>query len=760
MSRHFERPRSLQLSVPRYALALLAAFTLIPAATASAAWRVVTFDHTVQAADRAALDRAGALGVHPSGARSYVAHLSRAGAERIAARGASVRRVAAADKVASNLRPGAELATVVRLRDGRRHSEVVRLDAALTPFALARRADVLYVGTTPVRMHFDDEGAAQIQAGNLDPDGKPLPDYSGWLDRIGFNGKDVRIAVVDSGVDAEHPDLEGKVVERIDYEYDRLPVQPATPTDVDEIGHGTHVAGIIVGNPNQDSQFAFKDEQGFLYGLGAAPGAGLVAQNGISLTSPELVPLIPILARDAVRAKAYAWNASWHTGEGTGVGYLESARIVDGLVRDADDETPGNQPFAMVFSAGNEGSKEKTITSPKEAKNVITVGATKGQRATGSSDEMASFSSRGPARDGRIEPTVSAPGEAISSARSKPGGGLCFEPAGNSPIHSLCSGTSMAAPHVAGGVAILVDWWRRGHAGADPSPALVKSLLVNSATDMGERDVPNGDEGWGRVNLSGHFATPDADRIVVDQTDLLSEPGAGRTIRFTPVDPAKPLRATLVWTDAPGKAAASDEEKEQPVLVNDLDLTVSAPGGAVFTGNAFAGGRSVPGGAADRLNNVENVWLDQAGTGTYTLAVAARALPGDGVPGAGDSTDQDYALVVSNARPVVELPSGTPLAAPLAPPALRILNRRAKAGRRIAVRLQSGVAVRKLTVTLSRARKAYARAKVARLVPGKAITLRLRTSRRARPGRYVLTVKGRTADGRAVAVQRRFTLRR
>ena len=723
-------------------LALALAFLLIPASAADAAWRTVTFDHTVQAADRAALDRAGARAVHPAGARSYVFFSQRA--PRLA--GARVRRIPAAAKIAPGI---GELATVIRHRGGRRVTQVVRLDAALTPPALARRADVLHVGTAPLRMHPEDEGGAQLLAGNH-VGGKPQPGYEQWIEKTGVSGRGVRIAIVDTGLDASHPDIEGKVVERIDYE---LPVPADTPLDVDEQGHGTHVAGIVAGNPNQEGPFAFLDDEGLYFGMGVAPGADLVAQNGIALTSPDLVPLIPMLTRDAVRAQAYAWNASWHTGEGTGAGYLESARVLDGLVRDGDLETPGNQAFAMVFSAGNEGSGEQTITSPKEAKNIITVGATKGQRAGGSTEEMASFSSRGPAMDGRIEPTVVAPGEAISSARSKPAGGLCFEPAGTSPIHSNCSGTSMAAPHVAGAVALLVDWWRRGHA-TDPSPAMTKALLVNSATDLLDRDIPNGDEGWGRVDLGRHFATPD--KVLVDQTELLTEPGTARTLRLEPVDPAQPLRATLVWTDAPGKAVVTEEERTRPSLVNDLDLALAAPDGTVYNGNVFTEGRSVPGGAADRLNNVENVWLDQAGTGTYTLTVAANALPGDGVPGLGDTTDQDYALVIANARVLPEPVAAPALAAPL--PSLQIRTRRAKLRRRVGVALRTNVPLRGLSAVLSRKRRGVARAKLTRLTRSGRLTLRL--PKRTKPGTYILTVKARTLDGRAVATQRTLRLSR
>lgn len=89
--------------------------------------------------------------------------------------------------------------------------------------------------------------------------------------------------------------------------------------------------------------------------------------------------------------------------------------------------------------------------------------------------------------------------------------------------------------------------------------------------------------------------------------------------------------------------------KAAPALVNDLDLRVTAADGTPWTGNTFVGGKSQPGGDADRLNNVENVYLD-APSGTYGVSVTAANLPGDGVPGNETATDQDFALVVTNGR--------------------------------------------------------------------------------------------------------------
>jgi serine protease AprX len=99
---------------------------------------------------------------------------------------------------------------------------------------------------------------------------------------------------------------------------------------------------------------------------------------------------------------------------------------------------------------------------------------------------------------------------------------------------------------------------------------------------------------------------------------------------------------TLAWSYAPAAPNASRE------LVNDLDLSLVASDGATFRGNHFSKGRSVPGVKRDKREVVENVFIDRP-MGTYTVDVRAFNLPGDGVPFAGDATDQDFALVISNA---------------------------------------------------------------------------------------------------------------
>jgi serine protease AprX len=104
---------------------------------------------------------------------------------------------------------------------------------------------------------------------------------------------------------------------------------------------------------------------------------------------------------------------------------------------------------------------------------------------------------------------------------------------------------------------------------------------------------------------------------------------------------------TLTWTDAPGPGLG----KKTPAWVNDLDLRVRS-GGDIYLGNVFAKGWSAKGGKADRMNNLENVYLKRAGKGLYEVVVDAANIIGDGLPNRKDPTDQDFALVITNARKV------------------------------------------------------------------------------------------------------------
>jgi subtilisin family serine protease len=497
---------------------------------------------------------------------------------------------------------------------------------------------VLSLSYASPRGYFDDEISSQIVIGNTQTGGTVTgPGYLAALSNLGLSGNGVIWAVTDSGVDLSHPEFAGGRIAG-GYTFPGCPAGTGLGDDNANGGHGTHVAGIIAGAGTLN----ILDANSFNYGVGVAPQAKIFAQNPICLGGQPWPPAggWQENSKQAILGGALGTNNSWTSGEGTNVGYTNGARAHDFIVRDGNFDTATvNDPFVVVFSAGNSGPNANTLTAPKESKNPIIVGASNNQRA-GSIDNIASFSSRGPAVDGRILPTITAPGAAVASTRRVAGAQQCGTAiTGTNGNYALCSGTSMAAPQVSGMAALLIEWYRARFAGATPSPAMLKALMVNGAIDMaGVADtIPNTVEGWGRVNLKD---TATNNKILLDQTQILTEPGAAFERTWAAADTTKPVRLTLTWTDAPAAISAN------PTLVNDLDLTVTV-GANTYLGNVFASGLSATGGSPDRKNNVESVYLPP-GTQSLRFNVRAQSLPGDGVPNSGDATDQDFALVCDN----------------------------------------------------------------------------------------------------------------
>lgn len=506
--------------------------------------------------------------------------------------------------------------------------------------ALAASRAVLWIEPAP-KMRLHDEVASRIVAG----DG---PTQQTLMQSLGYDGAGVTVAVADSGLDsgetnAMHPDLQGRVRALFYY---------GTPGQLfdaaDEHSHGTHVAGIIAGNGDSGET----DENGFLYGLGVAPGAGIIGQrifDGLGGYAPP--PSFEKLTRDAKRAGADIGSNSW--GDDTQGRYDLSAMEFDELVRDADALTAGDQPYILEFSAGNAGPGYQTVGSPAVAKNVIATGASQNERFDlplpdfaiydSGRDAMADFSSRGPCEDGRIKPDIVAPGTWIASLRS------IYADDNNAwwPIsqnYMYQGGTSQAGPHVSGAAAVFVQYWRAGHTGVTPSPALTKAALINSATDMDdfvETDAaPNADEGWGRVDLPGLIASSRSYDFVDQSVSLTNSAVYEKRILIGGAE--EELKITLAYTDVPGSPAAGI------ALVNDLDLEVLAPDGHLYRGNRFnEDGESIPDTTIpDTINNVEGVRLLAPVPGEYVVRVRGSRVVDDArldTP----ALDQDFALVIS-----------------------------------------------------------------------------------------------------------------
>jgi hypothetical protein len=181
---------------------------------------------------------------------------------------------------------------------------------------------------------------------------------------------------------------------------------------------------------------------------------------------------------------------------------------------------------------------------------------------------------------------------------------------------------------------------------------MTKAYLMNSArylTGTGANDkLWSNSQGMGELDLG--MAFDGVPRLLQDEvaSNLFTASGQTQVFTGTIVDPTKPFRVTLAWTDPPGSTTGA-------ALDNDLDLTVSV-GCDAYKGNVFSGDHSVAGGSADHRNNVESVFLPAGVTGDFTVTVIADNINSDALNN-GDAVDQDYALVIYNAQSITNPPN-------------------------------------------------------------------------------------------------------
>ena len=294
-------------------------------------------------------------------------------------------------------------------------------------------------------------------------DGKVKADLADTVAQIGApevwaggnTGAGVDVAVLDTGVDAEHPDLAGQIEASQSF----VPGEDVT----DWHGHGTHVASTIAGTG------AASDGRE----KGVAPGAdlqiGKVLDNAGSGQDSWLIAGMEWAARER---KAKVISMSLGAGPSDGTDPLSQA------VNELSAETGA----LFVIAAGNSGPDRSTVGAPGAADAALTVGA------VDSSDHLADFSSRGPRLiDQALKPEITAPGVNVLAARSQ----FARDGAG---LYQTMSGTSMATPHVAGAAALLAvahpDW----------TGQQLKDALVSTAKETPDYGPYEG--GSGRVDIA------------------------------------------------------------------------------------------------------------------------------------------------------------------------------------------------------------------------------------------------------------------
>lgn len=491
--------------------------------------------------------------------------------------------------------------------------------------AAAQVPGVYSIQLEPVSGGLRGEMSNQVNVNNLDGSNVTFPGYASWLASLGVDGSGVIIANVDAGVQNTHPDLASRL----------LPCTGDTCGGSATSGHGTHTAGIMVG----DGSSEIIDGSGFLRGLGMAPGANLVEQ----VYDPWFQQpggMLQLISDSYANGASISSN-SWGPAD-VPQGYDNDTMQVDIGIRDADPNTPGNQPLTYVLSIMNGFGGNQTQGSPDEAKNTLSIGSTNMQSSDGTQlatiDDLSANTAHGPALDGRTIPHMVAPGCYVDSTVSNGHGTLC--------------GTSMAAPSVSGAVALFIQYYRGLFGGADPSPALIKAAFLPVAHDLsGHKDADNNTlghpfdskQGWGRMD-SAAALNPPVPVAYFDHPVTLGESGEQWLQTMAPADPGQPVRVMLVWTDAPGHGLGGST----PAWNNDLDLVVEIGDDSYWGNNFGLDGWSQAGLSADAMNNTEGVFLRPGATGDLTIRVVASNINSDGVPNQGDVTDQDFALVCYN----------------------------------------------------------------------------------------------------------------
>jgi subtilisin family serine protease len=354
----------------------------------------------------------------------------------------------------------------------------------------------------------------------------------------GHTGAGTTVAVLDTGVDASHPDLSDAVAGAKNF--------TDADSDDDHVGHGTHVASIITGSGAAD---------GGKY-RGVAPDAKLLNGKVLNDDGGGLESWIIAGMEWAAASGADVINMS-----------LGSPWPTDGSdpMSQAVNRITADTGALFVIAAGNSGPSDYSIGSPAAADAALTVGA------VDRDDQLAEFSSRGPRwENGAIKPDITAPGVDIVAAKAK--NGVIGDPVGDSYV-SL-SGTSMATPHVAGAAAIIAgqhpDWQ------ADQLKAsLMGSAKANPALSVFE-------QGAGRVDVAAAststvFASPPSLSVGTVQWPHTDDQPIAKTVTYTNAG-AAPVTLDLA-VDAKGPDGSAP-----PQGLFTLDATkVTVPAGGQAT---------------------------------------------------------------------------------------------------------------------------------------------------------------------------------
>ena len=395
-------------------------------------------------------------------------------------------------------------------------------------------------------------------------------------------------------------------------------------------GHGTHVAGTIA------AKGVWSDAKGmapkstivsYTWDTDEAEALNEVTTNGLLISNHSYgVP--------AVDADGNEYLDAYYMGC-----YIGAAEVWD--------EIHFNNPYYLqVVSAGNNGNSPNSnastdgydkLTGEKNSKNNLVVANAQDPTMDGNyvltAISINSSSSQGPSDDNRIKPDITGNGTGLISPYNNA-----------TDAYANSTGTSMAAPNVAGSVLLLQQFYSDLNNGEFMKSATLKGLVCHTADDDFVKIGPDPVYGWGLLNcLEAAYVINDDfyNGAKILEGTLVN--GDTYTTTFE-AGASSAVSATLCWTDPAGINQAGSINSTLPALVNNLDVSITGPDGNIYypwrlnpaspTGNALRD-------AVNDVDTVENIDIDTPIAGTYTLTVSHRGLL--------TNDEQDYSLIISSA---------------------------------------------------------------------------------------------------------------
>lgn len=430
---------------------------------------------------------------------------------------------------------------------------------------------------------------------------------------LGFRGQGVRAEVMDNGLRQTHGD----------FQTGGPPIIHNSPNTSESSPHGTSTYGINFG-------------RGTANGLGAGmmPEATGIFADYDFLTN-RYTHTAQLLQEPY---KAVYQSNSW--GGTLTTAYTTVSAEMDDILFIND--------FTILNSQSNTGNQS---SRPQAwAKNVVSIGGVRHfNTASLTDDRWQNSASTGPAADGRIKPDLAYFYDSIFATSNSSDTGYT----------SSFGGTSAATPMTAGHFGIFFQMWHNrlfGNIAATnvfdsrPHSATAKAVMINTAVqwEMAGTDLTRVRQGFGRPDLTNLYNLRNRIFVVDESVGLtnLQSKTYNVTVEQGSVNP---LKITMVYTDPMGSPSATRTR------INDLTLKVTAPDSTVYWGNVglgVGGGMwSTPGGTANIVDTVENVFIQTPQPGMWTIEVIASEIVADARIESPTIVDADFGLVASGALP-------------------------------------------------------------------------------------------------------------